>query len=345
MAPFEMFKGLFGNKENEDPEEIEISLDQNEISVDEDELAEYLDAPGEEISWIERLKTGLNRTRNDLFKGISGIMESGELDEETEEALEEALIKADVGVPTVMSIMEDLHERSGSGVSVRDNLKDIMKELLPQKAEPLHTDFMPITVILVVGVNGVGKTTTIAKLAYHLKQQGKKILLAAGDTFRAGAIEQLDIWAKRIGVDIVRHTLGADAAAVVYDSLKAATSRDCEVLIIDTAGRLHNKFNLMEELAKVNRIIQREIPAAPHETLLVLDATCGQNALMQARQFKESVDVTGLVITKLDGSSRGGMLLAINRELGLPIRYIGVGEKMNDLALFDPEEFTDALFS
>lgn len=344
MAPFNFVKGIFGSKNQDD--EIEIALEQDEVSIDAEELAEYLDAPGEEVSWIERLQRGLSRTRNDMFRGISSLLDSSEMDDDSEESIEEALIKADAGVPAVLHVMDRLREKVNSGnSSIRQGLKEIVLELLPEKGRPLAMDFVPITVILVVGVNGVGKTTTIAKLAWQMKQQNKKVLLAAGDTFRAGAIEQLDIWAGRTGVDIVRHSAGADSAAVVYDSLKAGIARKCDVLLIDTAGRLHNKFNLMEELSKINRVIQREIPAAPHETLLVLDAACGQNALEQARQFKQLIDVTGLVITKLDGSSRGGMVLAINRELGLPVRYIGVGEKMNDLALFDPHEYTEALFA
>ena len=270
-----------------------------------------------------------------------------EADEEFFEELEEALISADIGVYTTEEILDRLRDVVKSkGIKdaelVKDELFAILKEMVGEH-EPLNLSTTP-SVILVIGVNGVGKTTSIGKISAELKSQGKKVVVAAADTFRAAAAEQLTVWCERAGVDIVKQAAGADPASVVYDAIGAVKSRNSDVLIIDTAGRLHNKKNLMDELAKIDRVISRELPNSAKETLLVLDATTGQNAVVQAKEFKEASKITGLVLTKLDGTAKGGIVLSIKQELGIPVKFIGVGEKIDDMKPFDSSEFAGALF-
>lgn len=300
------------------------------------------------MGFFDKLKKGLQKTKNLISAQMDSLFKSFvAIDEDMLEELEEILIASDVGAVTASEIIEDLRDVIATdGLTEASQAKKALNEILLKaigQGEPLKLDTKP-SVILVIGVNGVGKTTTIAKIANHLISQKKKVMLAAGDTFRAGAIEQLQIWAERVGADIVKHTEGSDPAAVVFDAISAAKNRGSDVLIVDTAGRLHNKKNLMDELAKINRVIGRELPEASRETLLVLDATTGQNAVNQAKEFKNAADITGLVLTKLDGSAKGGIVFSIKRELGLPIKYIGVGEKADDMQPFDAKEFVDALF-
>ena len=263
------------------------------------------------------------------------------------EELEELLIMADVGVASTEEIIERLRdrikeERISDAEEAKAELRSLLAEMIGEY-EPLCLDNKP-AVILVIGVNGVGKTTSIAKIANNLKSEGKNVLLAAADTFRAAAIDQLGVWADRVGVELIAHAEGSDPAAVVFDAVTAARKRACDVLIIDTAGRLHNKKNLMDELAKINRVIERELPASSRETLLVLDATTGQNAVNQAKEFKNAANITGLVLTKLDGTAKGGIVFSIKKELDIPVKYIGVGEKVDDMQPFSSEEFVKALF-
>ena len=297
---------------------------------------------------FDKIKKGLSKTKRGMVGGIESMLGAfTKIDEELFEELEELLIMSDVGVNTSIEICDTLRERvkkervTDPG-EVKGMLKEIIEDIL-SGSEQLCLDTKP-SVILVIGVNGVGKTTTIGKLAANLKQSGKKVILGAADTFRAAAIDQLAIWADRAGVDIVKHTPGADPAAVVFDAVTAAKSRGCDVVICDTAGRLHNKKNLMDELAKINRVIEREADGCSVETLLVLDATTGQNAVNQAKQFKEACGITGIVLTKLDGTARGGIIIAIKNELGIPVKYIGVGEQTDDLQPFSAKDYTEALF-
>ena len=297
------------------------------------------------MGFFERLKSGLLKTKSALFGGLSNLFRSG-IDEDTLEELEELLICADVGYNATEEIIEKLRERTKEE-KVKDAptaialLKEILIEMIGEK-QLLNIEPSP-AVILVIGVNGVGKTTSIAKISHHLKSDGKKVLLAAADTFRAGAIDQLQVWADRAEVELIKQSEGSDPAAVVYDAIAAAKKRGSDVLIVDTAGRLHNKKNLMNELAKINRVIERQLPEATRETLLVLDATTGQNAVNQAKEFKNAADITGLVLTKLDGTAKGGIIFSIKKELDLPVKFIGVGERMDDLQVFDPAAFVDAL--
>lgn len=263
------------------------------------------------------------------------------------------MIQADVGFDTVLELVDELKmEVKRRNIQESSQVKEIIVEKLvdiyesdDEQITSLNIQDNGLTVILFVGVNGVGKTTTIGKLAYKFKQEGKKVLLAAGDTFRAGAIEQLEVWGKRVGVDVIKQNEGSDPAAVMYDAIQAARSRKADILLCDTAGRLQNKVNLMKELEKVKRVIEREIPGAPHEVLLVLDATTGQNAMIQAKQFKEATDVTGIVLTKLDGTAKGGIVIAIRKELNIPVKFVGLGEKMDDLQPFDLEQYVYGLFA
>lgn len=297
---------------------------------------------------FSKIGAGLKKTRDSLVGSVNGMLRSfTRIDEELFEELEEILVMGDVGATTAAHICEQLRQRvKEQGVTdplqVRALLRQIVAEMLAGGQE-LQIGTKP-SVILVIGVNGVGKTTTIGKLAARLKEDGKKVILGAADTFRAAAIEQLEIWAERAGVDIVKHTQGADPAAVVFDAVTAAKARGADVVICDTAGRLHNKKNLMDELAKISRIIDRELPGADKEVLLVVDATTGQNAVNQARQFKEAAGITGIVLTKLDGTARGGVVLAIREDLQVPVKFIGVGEGIDDLQPFDPEAFAAGLF-
>jgi fused signal recognition particle receptor len=303
------------------------------------------------MGFFSKFKEGLAKTRDALMGKVESLISFGrKIDEEFYEELEEALIMADVGVNTVMDIMDELRStvkkrKLTEAEELKPVLKEILVELMGEEKAVLSTNPNGLTVYLFVGVNGVGKTTTIGKLAHQFKSQGKKVILAAGDTFRAGAIEQLEVWGQRAGVDVIKQGAGSDPAAVIFDGIQAARARKADVLLCDTAGRLQNKTNLMDELNKIYRVIKREIPDAPHETLLVLDATTGQNALSQAKLFGEATGVTGLVLTKLDGTAKGGIVIAIRKELSVPVKLVGLGEKIDDLQPFDPREFVDALFA
>jgi fused signal recognition particle receptor len=300
------------------------------------------------MGFFNKIKEGLKKTKDNVTKQInSAIASFTGANEEFFEELEEILILADVGVETSTNAVDRLREVTKenhltTSEEIKGALADILKDIIAFNNRDLRLETKP-SVILVIGVNGVGKTTTIGKLAMQLKNEGNKVLLCAGDTFRAAAAEQLTVWADRTGADIVRHSEGSDPAGVVFDSISAAKSRGADVIICDTAGRLHNKSNLMNELNKISRVIDRELPNADRETLLVLDATTGQNGLIQAKQFKESAGVTGIVLTKLDGTAKGGIVFAIADQLRLPVKYVGVGEQVDDLIKFDPDEFVDAL--
>ena len=304
---------------------------------------------GEKKGFFSKLKEGLTKTRDNFVAGVDSIFSGfSEIDDDFYEELEEVLIMADIGVNTTEKIIEDLRqkvkEQRIKEISVcRQLLIDTIKEQM--RVDEQAYDFAEQTsVVLLIGVNGVGKTTSVGKLAGQFRDRGKKVVLAAADTFRAAAIEQLTEWANRAGVDIISGQEGGDPAAVVYDAVNAAKARKADVLICDTAGRLHNKKNLMDELGKINRIIEREYPEAKRETLVVLDGTTGQNALVQAKQFNEVTDITGIVLTKLDGTAKGGIAIAIQSEMHLPVKYIGIGEKIDDLQKFDADSFVDALF-
>ncbi len=300
------------------------------------------------MGFFDKLKSGLNKTKNAIVGKIDSIVKSfRKVDEELFEELEEALISADIGVYVTEEILDRLRDtvkdkNIKESEEVKNELFAILSEMVGDH-EPLNLSTKP-AVILVIGVNGVGKTTSIGKISAEHKSQGKKVVVAAADTFRAAAAEQLTVWCDRAGVDIVKQAAGADPASVVFDAIGAVKSRGADVLIIDTAGRLHNKKNLMDELAKIDRVISRELPDAAKETLLVLDATTGQNAVLQAKEFKEASKITGLVLTKLDGTAKGGIVLSIKQELGIPVKFIGVGEKIDDMKPFNGAEFASALF-
>ncbi|RXI98036.1 signal recognition particle-docking protein FtsY [Anaerobacillus alkaliphilus] len=304
-------------------------------------------------SVTEKFKDGLSKTRDSFVGKMNDLVKNyRKVDEEFFEELEELLISADVGVTTVMELIDELKDVARTrNIKDSEQLQPVISEKLAELLQKddsetkLNIQTTGMTVILVVGVNGVGKTTSIGKLANRLKQEGKSVLLAAGDTFRAGAIEQLEVWGERVGVDVIKQQSGSDPAAVMYDAVQAAKSRGVDVLICDTAGRLQNKVNLMNELEKVKRVIEREVPGAPHEVLLVLDATTGQNAMSQAKTFGKATDVTGIVLTKLDGTAKGGIVLAIRHELDIPVKFVGLGEKVDDLQEFDAEQFVYGLFS
>jgi fused signal recognition particle receptor len=308
---------------------------------------------GQSDSVSDKFKTGLEKTRNSFSFKVNDLLKRyRKVDEEFFEELEEILISADVGVHTVLDIIDELKDVARTRniqdpMELRSAITEKLAEMLQKddSENKLNLQADGMTVILFVGVNGVGKTTTIGKLAHQLKNDGKKVILAAGDTFRAGAIEQLEVWGERAGVDVIKHSEGADPAAVIYDSIQAAKSRKADVLLCDTAGRLQNKVNLMNELSKIKRVIEREVPGAPHEVLLVVDATTGQNAMNQAKTFGEATDVTGLVLTKLDGTAKGGIVLAIRHELEIPVKFVGLGEKIDDLQEFDSEQFVYGLFA
>ncbi len=300
------------------------------------------------MSFFDKLKSGLSKTKSSIFSQVDNLFKSFvRVDEDLLEELEELLIVADVGVESTEEIIDKLRqkikdERLSDPEKTKQALIEILKGMIGEGKE-LDLSTTP-SVILVIGVNGVGKTTSIAKISHHLISSGKKVILAAADTFRAAAIDQLQIWADRAGAYLIKSNAGSDPASVVFDAVSAAKSRKADVLIIDTAGRLHNKKNLMDELAKIDRVIKRELPDASRETLLVLDATTGQNAVSQAKEFKNSADITGLVLTKLDGTAKGGIVFSIKNELDIPVKYIGVGEKIDDLQPFDADEFVRALF-
>ncbi len=296
---------------------------------------------------LKTFTEGIAKTRKAFADTVGSLILGEKIDEAFLEELEEALVAADVGMTTAAAVLTDLKERHkrkelSTPGDVRQRLREILQNTLSAAHRPFAVTASPF-VVLVVGVNGTGKTTTIGKLASRLAGEGKRVMLAAADTFRAAAAEQLSIWGERSGIPVIRHREGADPGAVVFDAIAAAKARSVDVLIVDTAGRLHTKSNLMEELKKVRRILERELPGAPHETLLVVDGTTGQNALVQARMFHEAIGVTGLVITKLDGSSKGGILFAIGKELALPVKLVGIGEGIEDLRDFDPREFVEAL--
>lgn len=347
---------LNDEKVNEVVENIEESTIHNQevitSEVDEDikeENIEVVEEPQKKVNLFERLKQGLTKAKQGITDKIDDVLKSyTKVDEELLEELEEILITADVGVNTTMDIIDKLRDKIKENKitepsGVKAELKNIIEEILTNENSTLNVEKSP-TIILMVGVNGVGKTTTIGKLANRYKQEGKKILLAAGDTFRAAAIEQLEVWAGRSNVDIIKHQEGADPGAVVFDAIKAAKARKVDLLICDTAGRLHNKANLMNELGKVFKIVDREFPEANKEVLLVVDATTGQNAVVQAKTFKEVADITGIVLTKLDGTAKGGVVLAVKSEVDVPVKLIGVGEKVEDLQDFDAKAFSEALF-
>ncbi|WP_027414567.1 signal recognition particle-docking protein FtsY [Aneurinibacillus terranovensis] len=307
---------------------------------------------GQAESVTAKFKQGLTKTRGAFEKVEDLVRRYKRIDEEFYEELEEILISADVGVNTVLQLVDELrNEARKRKIENAAELQPVLSEklvgLLQEKDEDISLNIEDgrMNVILFVGVNGVGKTTTIGKMAHLFKNQGKKVVLAAGDTFRAGAIEQLEVWGQRVGVDVVKQHQGSDPAAVIFDGIHAARKKNADILLCDTAGRLQNKANLMEELAKINRIIEREIPGAPHETLLVLDGTTGQNALSQAKAFGESTNISGIVLTKLDGTAKGGIVIAIRNELHIPVKFVGLGEKMDDLQPFDAEQFVHALFA
>lgn len=377
-----MFKNIFkwGKKNQEDNKDNEVmeklhEETQDEEQLNEEALIEDFDLTEDEVeeiingkifeekenntvvkedtekfSFFGRLKNGLSKTRKGITEKVDLLLKSyKKVEEGLFEDLEEVLITADVGVNTSLAIIEELRqkvkERKVNDVSeVRNLLKEVLIEVLTKnEAKGLDIEPSP-AIILVVGVNGVGKTTTIGKLSSRLKNEGKKVLIAAGDTFRAAAIEQLQEWGNRAGVDIISHQEGSDPAAVIYDGIQAAKARKIDVLICDTAGRLHNKKNLMNELSKIFRVVEREYPEAKKEVLLVVDATTGQNAVSQAKVFKEACDITGIVLTKLDGTAKGGVVLAVQSELDVPVKLVGVGEKINDLQDFDPINFVEAIF-
>ncbi|HYF95613.1 MAG TPA: signal recognition particle-docking protein FtsY [Symbiobacteriaceae bacterium] len=304
------------------------------------------------MGFLDRLKEGLSKTKAALVDKVTSIMSAfRKIDDDLFDELEEALIQGDVGVETSMKLVQELRsEVRARGLKNGEELLPVLKELiagmLGEQVEPLRMAAAGPTVILVVGVNGVGKTTTIGKLAQHLRaDRGLKVVLAAADTFRAAAIDQLKIWGDRADVPVVAHEEGSDPAAVAFDGVKAAREQGYDVVLIDTAGRLHNKVNLMEELRKIKRVIQKELPDAPHETLLVLDATTGQNAVQQTKLFKEVAGVSAIALTKLDGTAKGGVVVAVKDQEGVPVKFIGVGERLDDLQPFDPGAFVDALFT
>lgn len=354
--------GVPGEQPEEQPqdaEELPAEAETEEVTEPEEapaeEAAEDSDQPDEEPAenakkpgFFEKLKNGLKKTKEGFMSKVELLMNSfTKIDEDFFEELEETLILSDIGAETSMEICDQLRaavKRTGATdpADVKQLLRDIISEMLTGGNE-LKLETKP-SVIMVIGVNGAGKTTTIGKLAANLKAQGKKVLVAAADTFRAAAIDQLNVWTDRAGVDIIKHTEGSDPAAVVFDALTAAKARNVDVVLCDTAGRLHNKKNLMEELKKIARVIDRELPGASVETLLVLDATTGQNAVNQAKLFSESAEITGIVLTKLDGTAKGGIIIPIKNELGIPVKLVGVGEKIDDLQPFVPADYVQALF-
>ena len=339
-----MFKNFF--KKNKKDKNQEIKEEMNEPIIEEKEEEEK-----NNISIFKKLKSGLEKTRKGMTEKIDQVLKAyGKIDDEFFDDLEEILVTADVGINTTMQIIDRLkakvkEKKITEPGQIKELLKEEIKELMSESKRDANLNIEPSpSIILVVGVNGAGKTTTIGKLSYRLKNEGKKVIIAAGDTFRAAAIEQLEEWSNRSEADFIKHNEGADPAAVIYDGIQASKARNADVLICDTAGRLHNKKNLMNELNKIFRVVEKEYPDANKEVLLVLDATTGQNALLQAKEFKEVCDITGVALTKLDGTAKGGIVIAIQSELGLPVKLIGVGEKIDDLQEFDMDSFVNALF-
>lgn len=334
--------------ENKSLDSIEINVKEDEVKEEKPEMVEK-ESEKDKLGFFGRLKDGLKKTRDSITHRIDQVLVSfGKVDEELFEELEEILITSDMGMNTSLKIIDELREtvraeKITDVVGVRKAIKDIIAKKLTDEHAGLKLNTKP-SVIVIIGVNGVGKTTSIGKIAHYLKKQGKKITVAAADTFRAAAIDQLEIWTDRAGVGLIKHSEGSDPSAVIFDAVQHCKSKGSDVLICDTAGRLHTKKNLMDELKKIFRIIQRELPDADIETLLVLDATTGQNAVSQAKTFSEVSQLSGLILTKLDGTAKGGIIVSIKSELDIPVKFIGVGEQMDDLQPFNPGEFVDALF-
>jgi len=344
------FEGMMGD----DPEiEDEETSDESEaadetVNMEAIEDTEDEEETEEKESFWEKLKNGLSKTKKALFGSVNDLLKNFvRVDEDLLEELEELLIMADVGVGATEEIIDELRNRIKDGrLKEKDQVLDTLKEILGDmigEHQPLKLETTP-SVVLVIGVNGAGKTTSIGKISKRLRLAGKKVVVAAADTFRAAAIDQLEVWCNRAKVDIVKQSEGSDPAAVVFDAINYAKKKEADVLIIDTAGRLHNKTNLMNELAKINRVIDRELPDASRENLLVLDATTGQNAIIQAKEFSKAANITGITLNKLDGTAKGGIVISIKRELGIPVKFIGVGEKIDDMQEFDAKQFVDALF-
>ena len=357
---------LFGKKNNENKDnspdlEASVTDEVAEESFEEEEIEEVApkiieetaeedeseEAPTKQSFW-KKLKSGLSKTKNALFGQIDNLLKNFvRVDEDLLDELEELLIMSDIGVGATEEIIEELRDRIKDGrLKEKDQVMGALKEILGEmigEHQPLKLETTP-SVILVIGVNGAGKTTSIGKISKRLRLSGKKVVVAAADTFRAAAIEQLEVWCERAKVDMVRQNEGSDPAAVVFDAISYAKKKQADVLIVDTAGRLQNKTNLMNELAKINRVIDRELPGASRENLLVLDATTGQNAIIQAKEFSKAASITGITLNKLDGSAKGGIVISIKRELGIPVKFIGVGEKIDDMREFDAQDFVDALF-
>ena len=337
-------------EEAEELEEIEEIEEVEEIEETEEIEEEAIEEEPEETkqSFWQKLKSGLSKTKNALFGQVDDLLKNFvKVDEDLLEELEELLIMADLGVGATEEIIDELRERVKDGrLKEKDQVMGALKEIIEGmigEHKPLKLDTTP-SVILVIGVNGAGKTTSIGKISKRLRLAGKKVVVAAGDTFRAAAIEQLEVWCERAKVDMVRQNEGSDPAAVVFDAITYAKKKNADVLIVDTAGRLQNKTNLMNELAKINRVIDRELPGADRENLLVLDATTGQNAIIQAKEFSKAANITGITLNKLDGTAKGGIVISIKRELGIPVKFIGVGEKIDDMREFDAHDFVEALF-
>ena len=333
---------IYGDGEEEEAEENEEKEEEEEAEENEEEEEE------EKVSFWERLKSGLAKTKKALFGSVHDLLSNFvRVDEDLLDELEELLIMSDIGVNATEQIIDELRERIKDGrLKEKDQVIDTLKEILGNmigEHQPLVLETSP-AVILVIGVNGAGKTTSIGKISKRLRLSGKKVVVAAADTFRAAAIDQLEVWCQRAKVDMVKQHEGSDPAAVVFDAINYAKKKEADVLIIDTAGRLHNKQNLMNELAKINRVIDRELPGASRENLLVLDATTGQNAVIQAKEFSKAAAITGITLNKLDGSAKGGIVISIKQELGIPVKFIGVGEKIDDMQEFDAKQFIDALF-
>ena len=339
-----MLRNLFNRKTENLLEEQQPKVEESATESLEPEAASE-----EQRGWFSRLKTGLAKTRNTIIGQISGLLRVGRtIDEELMEEIEEILIQADVGVNTTLELMDNVREVvRAKGLKDASELEEILKqEMLNVLGEDasINVDGGQPHTILVLGINGAGKTTTIGKLAHRFRSEGKRVFVAAGDTFRAAAVDQLAIWCDRAGVELIRGGEGADPASVVFDAIEAARSRQADLLIVDTAGRLHTKKPLMDELSKIGRVMGRAIPEAPHEVLLVLDGTTGQNAIMQAKVFNEAVPITGVAVTKLDGTAKGGIVIAVKKEIGAPVRLIGIGEKLDDLRDFVGRDFVEVLF-
>jgi fused signal recognition particle receptor len=350
VAIFDRFKGK--KRDDEAKQQVIQMGDQEELAGELVDKSQEQETPvNEKTGWLNRFKKGLQKTRQNLSGRLESLVgRSSRIDDDFWEELEEILIQADVGVNTSLELVEKVqHEVRKQKLQEPEQVLALIREEVVnflgfEETSELCLNAAGPSIILVVGVNGAGKTTSIAKLAHQFKQENKRVLMAAGDTFRAAAIDQLQIWADRIGVDVIKHQEGADPGAVVYDAINAAQARRADILIIDTAGRLQNKTNLMKEIGKVRKIIEREMPGAPHEVLLVVDATTGQNAISQAKIFSEATGVSGIILTKLDGTAKGGIVLAIAHELRIPVKFIGIGEGMEDLRPFDAEMFAAALF-